>query len=104
MTASWQVCAVGQKRTDLLLCQGVPEVRVWFPVAAISLAYAHSIARGQARAKFNMSSSAASGRTGPTMGMDVSRIKEDLGFEAVIGPEVALKDYIQWRLDNNYTE
>ena len=38
------------------------------------------------------------------MGMDFSRVKEDLGFEAVMDPGVALKDYFHWRIENNFTD
>ena len=37
-------------------------------------------------------------------GMDVSRIKEDLGIEATTDCAAGLKAYSQWRIDNNFTD
>ena len=39
---------------------------------------------------------------GPGTGMDVSRIKEDLGFEAATGVRDGLKAYMQWRVENDF--
>ncbi len=41
---------------------------------------------------------------GPGMDMDVSRIKEDLGFEAETGVRDGLKTYLQWRVENDFRD
>lgn len=41
---------------------------------------------------------------GPGMDMDVSRIKEDFGFEAGISVCDGLKTYAQWRVENDFRD
>ena len=42
--------------------------------------------------------------SGDMGGMDVSRIKKDLGFEATTDAATGLKAYFQWRIENNFTD
>ena len=39
-----------------------------------------------------------------SFGIDVSRIKKDLGFEAAMDPTEGLKAYIQWRTENGFMD